>query len=203
MNLLLAIAGWTTIIMAYAAGIYYFRRRRAWLGYYLFAALGLVLIIVFGAQVIGLASRSEYITTWTTVKAANLLGITSQFLGRSEFMVADKNGWVTLQTTIECSALIESSVLIGLIIFYPAFKVAKKLLILAIGLPVTWIANIMRLLIITWMVSFYGRSAIFLGHAVVGRLFFLIIMVAMYWFILTMPTIREVASNVEATEARS
>ena len=203
MNAYLMITVWFAAIVGYVFGVLYFRRRRAWLGYYLFASLGLVLIIVFGAQVIGLASRSEYITTWTTVKAANLFGITSLFLGQSEFMVADKNGWVTLQTTIECSALIESSVLLGLILFYPAFNFSKKMLILAIGLPVTWITNIIRLLIITLMVSYYGRSAVFLGHAIVGRLFFLIVMVAMYWFILTMPTIREVASNVEAAEARS
>lgn len=189
--------------MIYAAGIFYFRRRRAWLGYYLFAALGLVLIIVFGAQAIGMAGRFEYLTTWSTVRAANLLGINSQFLGASEFMVADKMGWVTLQTTIECSALIESSVLIGLILYYPAFSKMRKTMTLAIGLPITWFANISRLLIITWMVSFYGRSAVFIGHAIVGRLFFLIIMVTIFWYILTKPTIREVASNIEAAEAGS
>jgi exosortase family protein XrtG len=188
--------------MLYAAGIFYFRRRRAWLGYYLFAALGLVLIVVFGAQALGLAGWFEYITTWTTVKAANLIGISSQFLGRSDFMVADKNGWVALQTTIECSALIESSVLTGLILFYPAFTKRRKLMILVVGLPITWIANIVRLLIITWMVSFYGRAAVFIGHAIVGRMFFLIVMIALFWYVLTMPTIREVARNVESEGAR-
>ncbi len=201
MSAILVIAAWFAALVFYIFGVFYFRRRRAWLGYYLFAALGLVLIIVFGAQTIGLAARSEYITTWTTVKSANIIGINSQFLGQSEFMVADRNGWVTLQTTIECSALIESAVLLGLILFYPAFTFAKKLKILAIGLPVTWTANILRLLIITWMVSVFGRSAIFLGHAIVGRLFFLIVMITMFWFILTMPTIRKVASNMEAAEA--
>ncbi len=203
MSTFLIIAAWFAAIAVYIFGVFYFRRRRAWLGFYLFAALGLVLIIVFGSQAIGLAAKSEYITTWTTVKAANLFGITSLFLGQSEFMVADRNGWVTLQTTIECSALIESAVLIGLILFYPAFTSRQKLKILAIGLPLTWATNIVRLLIITLMVSYYGRSAVFLGHAIVGRLFFLIVMIVMYWFILTMPTIRKVASNIETAEAKS
>ncbi len=201
MNTLTMIFVSIAILVVYAIGVIYFRRRRAWLGYYLFAALGLVLIIVFGARMTGLADKIEYGISWMTAWASSFFGMHTQFLGQNELMVADRNGWVTLQTTIECSALIESSVLLGLILFYPAFSAWMKARIITIGLLVTGVANMTRLLIITGMTAAFGRQAVFFGHAIVGRLFFLTVMVVLYWYILTMPTIRQVGLNVEATEA--
>lgn len=190
------------VLAAYVFGVGYFRQRRAWLGYYLFASLGLVLIIVFGAQTFGLSNKIEYFVTYVTATVSSWVGIKAQFLGQNEIMVADRNGWVTLQTTIECSALIESAVLIGLILFYPTFTLARKMKLIGIGLIITGVANIMRLLIITSMTAHFGRQAVFLGHAIVGRLFFLAVMITMYWYILTMPTIRDVANNIASAEAK-
>lgn len=181
----------------YIIGIVYFRRRRAWLGYYLFASIGLTLIIVFGAQASGFADRIEYMVTWWTANIASWFGINSLFLGQNELMIADKAGWVVLRTTIECSALIETSVLLSLVLFYPAFTLRKKVWLLVAAIPITWITNLMRLLIITAMTAYIGRSAIFFGHAIVGRFFFLVATVALYWYILTMPTIKEVGENLE------
>lgn len=187
----------TILSVIYVAGIVYFRRRRAWLGYYLFAAIGLTLILVFGAQASGLANKIEYLVTWCTANISTWFGINALFLGQNELMIADKAGWVVLRTTIECSALIETSVLLSLILFYPAFTIRKKIGLLAIGIPVTWISNLMRLLIITGMTAFFGRQAIFFGHAIVGRFFFLVVTIGLYWFLLTMPTVREVGRGLK------
>ena len=182
--------------IAYAAGIWYFRRRRAWLGYYLFATTGMTLLVVFGANATGIAGNIEYIVTWLAAKTSVLCGMTAMQIGQNELMIADKAGWVVLKTTIECSALIETSVLLSLIIFYPAFDWKKKLGIIAIGLPVTWVANILRLLIITGMTAWMGREAIFFGHALIGRLFFLVVMIALYWYVLTKPTINKIGEGL-------
>jgi exosortase family protein XrtG len=184
-------------VVVYIIGVIYFRRRRAWLGYYLFATVGLTLILVFGAQLTGLSDHIEYLVTWLTARASTLVGIQAQFLGQNELMVADKAGWVILRTTIECSALIETSVLICLVAFYPAFSWVKKTVILLIGLTITWAANIIRLLIITGMTAGFGRQAVFFGHAIVGRLFFLVVTVALYWYILTIPTIKQIGRDLE------
>jgi exosortase family protein XrtG len=181
----------------YAAGVWYFRRRRAWLGYYLFATVGMTLLLVFGSNVTGLAGNIEYIVTWLAAETAKLIGISAVQIGESELMVADQAGWVVLKTTIECSAVIETSVLFALVVFYPAFDWKKKSIILAIGMPVTWLANVARLLIITSMTAFIGRQAVFFGHAIVGRLFFLIVTVVLYWYILTKPTVKEVGERLE------
>lgn len=189
-----------TLIGIYVAGVIFFRKQRAWLAYYLLAAFGLTLILVFGARWIGLAGKLETMVTYTTAVLASLLGIGTRWLGQSYILVKDPLGWVALQTNIECSALIETSILAGLIFFYPAFDWLRKLKYFAIGTIVTTIANIVRMLIITGMTATMGRSAIFLGHAIVGRLFFFAAVIALYWFILTRPTVSEVAKIVSREE---
>jgi exosortase family protein XrtG len=183
---ILAIAG---ILAIYVAGVWYFRRRRAWLVYYIFAAFGLTLILVFGARWIGLAGELEALVTRSTAILASSIGIGSKWLGQSQFMIQDKSGWIVLETNIECSALIESSILAGLIFFYPVFDWIKKIKYFSIGLLVTVIANAFRMLIIAMMAAFFGRQAIFLGHAVVGRLFFFAVIIVLYWYILTRPSV--------------
>jgi exosortase family protein XrtG len=192
----LTILGIFAVLATYVVGVWYFRRRRAWLVYYVFAAFGLTLILVFGARWIGLAGTIESLVTYSTAWLASHVGIASKWLGQSQFMVMGRSGWVVLETNIECSALIESSILAGLIFFYPVFDRVKKIKYFSIGIVVTVIANALRMLIIAGMTATLGRSAVFWGHAIVGRLFFFTVIIALYWFILTRPTIEEIAKTI-------
>lgn len=188
-------------IVIYAAGIFVFRKRRAWLTYYVTASLGLTLIIVFGARLIGLSGKIEGIVTYLTAFLSPLVGVNARFLGQNAILVKDALGWIVLETNIECSALIESSILLGLILYYPGFSRKRKAATVLIGLVVTGIANLIRMLIIMWFAASMGRQAIFWGHAVVGRLFFFTAIIALYWYILTRPTVEKVGRAVELREA--
>lgn len=199
MNTILAVLGVLALLSLYIAGVIFFKKYRAWLAYYLLGAFGLTLILVFGAQAIGLAGELESLVTWSTAVLASWIGIGSKWLGQSQFMVMDRSGWVVLETNIECSALIESSILAGLIFFYPAFDWRQKLRYFGIGMVVTIAANTLRMLIIAGITATLGRGSVFWGHAVVGRLFFFAVIIALYWFILTRPTVHEIAKMVIET----
>ena len=201
MKTTLVVLGVIALLSIYVAGVVFLRRYRAWLGYYLLGAFGLTLILVFGAQAIGLAGELEALVTHSTAILASWLGIGTKWLGQSQFMVMDRSGWVVLETNIECSALIESSILAGLIFFYPAFDWRQKLRYFSIGLVVTVVANTIRMLIIAGMTATLGRGAVFWGHAIVGRLFFFAVIIALYWFILTRPTVHKVAKTIGEAEA--
>jgi len=72
--------------------------------------------------------------------------------------------------------------------------------LLSIGLVATAIANIIRVLIIVGMAHSIGRGAIFLAHAVVGRLFFFACVIGLFWYIVTRPTVEEVAKMVRESD---
>ncbi|TET53764.1 MAG: hypothetical protein E3J54_03515 [Actinobacteria bacterium] len=183
-------------IATYIAGVIILRKYRVWLTYYLFAVFGLVLIMVLGLQETGLDKIFEFFELNIVGKMASIFNISVVSLGANNIRVFDSAGPVVLTMGIESSGLIEFSILIGLISFYPAFKWQKKLLYLGIGLSSVIIANLIRILIIVFMTRFMGRETIFLSHAIVGRLFFFACMIILFWYIITRPTIEEVSKIV-------
>ncbi|MBI4744155.1 MAG: archaeosortase/exosortase family protein [Actinobacteria bacterium] len=184
------------IITSYIAIIVFLRKQKAWLTYYLFGALGLTLVLVFGMRLSGLELYWEKIHLYQAVLFSNFLGIKARTLGISTFLVPDKTGWILLQIGIECSAILESSVLIGLISFYPSFETEKKIKLILTGLIITVLANIIRIQIIINIVHYFGRDAIFTAHAIIGRLFFFMCIAILYWYILTQPTLNKIHKTI-------
>lgn len=184
------------LLALYIYGVLYFRKHRVWLTYYLVAAFGLVMILVLGLKFSGLEKHIEFAEMAVVRVLAAPLGIGTAALGPQTIQVNDAAGWVVLTMGVESSALIELSILIGLVVFYPAFTWQKKLRYLGIGLVVTFVANIMRVLIIVSMTHFMGRETIFISHAIVGRMFFFSVVIVLFWYILTRPTVDEVSKIV-------
>lgn len=184
------------LLALYAAAVILFRKHKAWLSYYLLGAFGLTLILVFGSKQLGLQKYWESAHLYQTYLFSSWLGIESKLLSQDTIAVMDPVGWVTLKIGIECSGILESSILAGLIGFYPAFDAKRKAYLLGIGLAATIIANIIRILIIVMITHFYGREAIFIAHAIVGRLFFFAVIITLFWYIITRPTVNEVGRMV-------
>lgn len=172
--------------------------RRLWLPYYALAVFGLTFIIVLTAQAFKLDSllgayemrHTHIVTDWFKIPA--------RVIGSDSIMIADSNGWSILAIGIECSAILELSIFLGLILFYPAFSALKKSSILTAGLIGTYLVNIVRISIIVGMVHWLGKETIFIAHAVVGRLFFFTAVILLYWFLLTRPTLDHIAQEVRA-----
>jgi exosortase family protein XrtG len=108
-------------------------------------------------------------------------------------LIPSISGWSLLKIGIECSALIEMAVLIGLVMFHPGLPVPQRVRLTAIGLVATYALNIGRLLIIVWMASSLGPDSMFVAHAIVGRAFFFALVVALYWVLLTRTALRRLA----------
>lgn len=187
-------------IILYILAVIFFRKHKAWLSYYLLGAFGLTLILIFGIKYLGLEAKIQTAEMYLIQLIASRMGIKSQVVGGGSIMISDSIGQLILQMGIESSAILESSALTGLILFYPAFTWQRKLSLLAIGLLITAIANLIRVLIIVGMAHSIGRGAIFLAHAVVGRLFFFACVIGLFWYIVTRPTVEEVSKLVRQSD---
>lgn len=165
------------------------RINRRWLGYYLLGAFSMVVFLVFGVREFGL---EKIITTFEGKQIefiANSIGIESIFFAPRNLQVSNPIGWTLVEITIECSAILESSVLVALVLLYPAFNKQRKLMTIIIGVIGTYLINMIRVIIIMALINIYGNSIVFLAHALIGRMFFFAFVVALYWFILTKPTL--------------
>lgn len=183
-------------VTLYVLAVILFRKHKAWLSYYLLGAFGLTLILVFGVRSLGLEKYWEYAHLYQTYLLSSWLGIKSRLLSGDTIAVTDPVGWITLKIGIECSGILEIGVLTGLIAFYPTFTLKRKAYLLGIGLAATIVANIIRILIIVMITHFYGREAIFIAHAIVGRLFFFAVIITLFWYIITRPTVNKVGRMV-------
>ncbi|MHB1159229.1 MAG: hypothetical protein ACYC3V_02685 [Chloroflexota bacterium] len=176
----------------------FFRAHRIWLPYYALGSVGLATaIIYFGRGPLPLETWLKTITGIQVHQLMDLVGVPTRLFegvpgALMVLVISQEIGWTVLHIDIECSGLLESAVLVGLLAFYPAWSLGKKLTLMAIGLAATYLANLARLVTIIAVLHWGGKDTLFMSHTVVGRAVFFAIVVLVYWFLLTRPTIETI-----------
>ena len=186
---------WTGIqiaVFVYIAGLLWIQRRRWMLLLYVWKAFGLAFIainiaVIANWHVMLAALESSQITA-----ILNTFHVPVQVIDNTTLLVPDATGWSGLKVGVESSTLIELSVLCGLLLFYPKQTLAQRSIRLMIGIVGTYLLNLLRLFIIIAMILLWGKPAVAIAHAFVGRLAYFIGVVLLYWFLMTKPTIRSV-----------
>lgn len=189
----------TTVVWALA--VVWLRARRRWLLFYMIGGLGFILVVLFWASTFGLDTALEAAEARQTVGLSGFIGIALSLLGKTGIAIPNHTGWAVFDVGIECSALLEMSAIVGLVAFYPGFSPRRKALYALIGILVTYAVNLARIMLIVAIINAFGTSWVFAAHAVFGRVLFFIGTVALYWWIVTRPTVAAVAERIEAPAA--
>lgn len=197
---------WLVLVIA-------FRRHRHWFLYYLSASLGLSLMLVFLAQSFGIDQLMVNMASFhIELIGKYLFKIQMELMPGGRFTILSGNNWDDiLKLGVECSAILESAIVVSLVIFYPIFNWKQKILRALFGLIVTYVINLVRLMIIVLMANRFGSEYVFLAHAGVARVFFFICELLLYWYLITKPTVKSVGDGIshnrlageEATVGRS
>jgi len=183
---------WLTLVLL-------FRQHRQWLFYYLIAAFGLTIMIVLLAEYFGFDQTLVNMASFhVELISKNLFKFQTELLSSGRFqLIRPVGGSDILKLGIECSAILESSIAFALIIFYPLFDWKQKILRSVFALVVTYVINILRLMIIVIIAYRFGSNYIFLAHAGVARIFFFICELLLYWYIITKTTVKSVGDSIE------
>jgi exosortase family protein XrtG len=173
-------------------------KTRRWLLFYLLGALGSIIFVVLTAALTGLDARLEGIEARQVVALSRYLGIQLQLLGNAGLAIPNHTGWGVFGIGIECSALLEMTAMAGLVLFYPAvYSAPRKAAIIVAGTALTYVFNILRILLIVSIINSFGTSWVFAAHAVFGRTFFFLATIFLYWRLVTRPTVRHVGLALE------
>ncbi len=183
----------------YLVGLLLLRRQRWGVFGYLWSAFGLAALLVLFGTYGGWSKPLGDLQAEALAGVANFCGLQLEILSGASLLVPDPTGWSVLRIGLECSTLIEASVFLGLMLFYPRFPPKERLTRLALGLVATWLMNMLRLAVIISMVTTLGKPAVPWAHAIVARLVFFVGIVAIYWRMLTLPTIRMVRRDIEVS----
>lgn len=183
---------WLTLVLI-------FRKHRQWLFYYLIAAFGLTLQLVLLVEYLGWDQILVNVASFhVSIIGQYLFHVPLELLTQGRFQIIMSDGSSSiLKLGIECSAVLESAIVLSLIIFYPLFNISQKILRVIFALVVTYVINILRLMIIVLMAYKFGPDYIFIAHAGVARLFFFGCELLLYWYLMTKPSVKSVGVAIK------
>lgn len=178
---------------------YYLYKNRIWIFYYVWTAVGLTIISILLVRF----SAVEYaIEQWTGLALHYTLGwigiytaVFDKSPGTVLVLLAIEKSWTCIDIDIECSGLLESCVLIGLLWFFPISSLSQKVRQTMAGLLALFFINLVRLYTIVAIINIYGRNAMYIAHTLIGRLVFFFLAVIVYWYLFTRPSLRQARRN--------
>jgi exosortase family protein XrtG len=183
-------------LVCYAAGLVLLRRSTSRLLQFLWRASGFAFLTIWIAVDLHmhytLAALEARQLQWILSLTGNVVDV----VGGVTLLVPDQSGWVGMTIGAESSTLIELSVFLGVLLFYPGLGKKERLIYGLVGVIGTYLLNLLRLLLIIVLVSTWGRDVFPLAHSVIGRVVYFIGVVALYWYLLTKPSLRIIQRRI-------
>ena len=92
---------------------------------------------------------------------------------------------ITLKIDFECSGIIEITAFLSLLIFFNVYSRYEKVIIGCIGTVYIIVANALRIILICLIIHFKGVDYYYISHALIGRIFFYILSIILYFYVFT------------------
>ncbi len=190
---------WGFIVVVYLAGLWWLRRRQWRLSVYIWSGFGLAFLLIHAAVLLNGHVLLASTEARQLKDIMGIFGVHLELVDSTVLMVPDPTGWSGLRIGVESSTLIELAVFSGLLLFYPKLSWRRRSLSMIAGLGGTYLLNLFRLGLIVVMILVWGKPAVPVAHAIVGRLVYFGGVVILYWFLLTKPTLGIVHRFIQET----
>ena len=137
-----------------------------------------------------------FVRPWATQPLARIVAALAGFVGRLTgtftpffkygiLFVSTKQGSITLQIDFECSGSIEIMVYLSILAFFKVYTVSERAILSAVGFIYIIVANALRIIIIATMIHFGGENMYYIAHTYVGRIFFYVATIVLYFYVFT------------------
>lgn len=182
--------------------VLFFRLNRIWLPYYIIGSVGLAFLIIYVGRNSFIEPALQTAVAQGVHAVSQLFGIPTDTFSAAPgallvLVISQDIGWTMLQVTVESSGLLESGVVFGMLIFYPAWSLKKRFRYVLLALLLTYVANIIRLLVIVAALHLLGKDSLLISHTIIGRAVFFLGVILIYWFLLTRPTLSTVRKKLD------
>ena len=149
-----------------------------------------------GLFVMAMLFVQPYLTQPLSQCVTALAGIFGELTGAFEayfkygiIFINTSAGAMTLQIDFECSGIIEIMAFGSLLAFFRVYRPSEKLMVAIGGFAYIMVCNAIRIAMICLAVHVFGTQAYYIMHTFVGRIFFYILSVMMYFYVFTKPHI--------------
>jgi len=174
---------------------------KIWVLYYIWGAVGLccVLILLFRGSYgeYFLARQTSMVLHYLLAYFDIITYVFDRAPGTLLVLIKVDNSWTTIAIDIENSGLLEVCIFFGLIMFYPVHRLGKRIGVAAVGVTGIYTANILRLFLVILLIHRFGRDMSYITHTLIGRLLFFLLIVAVYWWFITRPSLENIREKVK------
>lgn len=170
--------------------LYVFKKRKLTAFYYLLGTAGLFTAIFIPFRKIMTEILSDLVLNIMGA-IGDVTGFFTVFNEYNLIFINHNKSCISMYIDYECCGVIEVLVLVCLIVFFPVFGIAKKIVYAILGALYVICANIIRLVLVSVVIYYFGNDVYYLAHAVIGRLVFYVLMIILYFYMLSYSQIKK------------
>lgn len=155
---------------------------------FVWGAIGLFLLLMVFVRPYITMPLSQAVTAIAGV-VGSLTGTFEAFFKYAIIYVQASGSSITLQIDMECSGVIEIMAFVSLLAFYDVYDRYEKAIVGVGSCLLIMLFNALRIIIICEIVHFCGVDAYSIAHTYIGRIFFYVLTVLMYFYVFTKPQV--------------
>lgn len=174
------------VIWIYIMTVLYRAKTGFW--YYLVGSVGFFFFSMYYIQPMAVPFLQKHVATMAGV-IGDLTGIYSSFFQSGILYISHNGINLSLFIDYECSGIIEILAFLSLLVFFRIYEIYERFVVGIVGTLLIFYFNVFRIFIICSTVYLGGINMYFLAHTVIGRLFFYVCTVLLYFYVFTKPQI--------------
>jgi exosortase family protein XrtG len=92
---------------------------------------------------------------------------------------------VSLYIDYECSGIIEMMAFVALLVFFEIYDIGQRIVISFVGCVCIFFFNIIRIMIICFVIYEFGSGSYYFAHTILGRIVFYALTILLYYTVFT------------------
>ena len=174
------------LIWIYILSVFSRAKMHAWK--FMWGSLGLFVIMMITVQPVLTMPLARCVAALAGV-VGNITGTFIAYFKYGIIFISSGLTSVTLRIDFECSGIIEIMAFISLLAFFNVYNFSEKVMVGIGGFCYIMVCNALRIVMICLSVYFFGMVAYYIVHTFVGRIFFYVLSVYLYFYVFTKPQI--------------
>lgn len=174
------------IVWIYFLTVLYRAKTGFW--YYLLGSVGVFSFAMYYIEPLAVPFLQRMVAAFTGA-IGSITGLYGSYFESGMLFISHNGANLSLYIDFECSGVIEIIAFLSLLMFYKVFSVYERIIVGIIGTLLLFVFNVMRIFIICIAVYFGGTDLYFISHTVIGRIFFYLCTVFLYFYVFTRPQI--------------
>lgn len=176
------------LLCAWVYFLHLFTKAHLYFWKFLIGALGLFCMIVIFLFPILTDPLSKSVAALAGI-FGNFTDWCSTYFRYGIIFIKTQTDTLSLMIDMECSGIIEISAFLSLLCFFDVYTNYEKVVVGICGFLWIEIANVLRIILIVIIVHYFGLSAYYIAHTFIGRIFFYLCSIVLYFYVFTKPQI--------------